>query len=57
MDRFGGERLDASLLLLLALVNFLPANEPRMSATIDAVERELTPRRPGLAHAAWRRHR
>jgi GH15 family glucan-1,4-alpha-glucosidase len=41
VDRFGGERLDASL-LLLPLVNFLPANEPRMSATIDAVERELS---------------
>ncbi len=40
MDRFGGERLDASL-LLLPLLNFLPADEPRMSATIDAVEREL----------------
>jgi GH15 family glucan-1,4-alpha-glucosidase len=41
VDRFGGERLDASL-LLLPLVNFLPADEPRMSATIDAVERELS---------------
>ena len=52
VDRFGGERLDASL-LLLPLVNFLPANEPRMSATIDAVERELS--QDGLvAHAAWR---
>jgi GH15 family glucan-1,4-alpha-glucosidase len=41
VDRFGGERLDASL-LLLPLVNFLPADEPRMSATIDAIERELS---------------
>jgi GH15 family glucan-1,4-alpha-glucosidase len=41
VDRFGGEGLDASL-LLLPLVNFLPADEPRMSATIDAVERELS---------------
>jgi GH15 family glucan-1,4-alpha-glucosidase len=48
VDRFGGERLDASL-LLLPLVNFLPPDEPRMSATIDAVERELS--RDGLV---WR---
>ena len=41
VDRYGGERLDASL-LLLPLVNFLPADDPRMSATIDAVERELS---------------
>jgi GH15 family glucan-1,4-alpha-glucosidase len=41
VDRFGGERLDASL-LLLPLVSFLPPDEPRMSATIDAVERELS---------------
>jgi GH15 family glucan-1,4-alpha-glucosidase len=41
VDRYGGERLDASL-LLLPLVNFLPADEPRMSATIDAIERELS---------------
>ncbi len=41
VDRYGGERLDASL-LLLPLVNFLPATDPRMSATIDAVERELS---------------
>lgn len=41
VDRYGGERLDASL-LLLPLVNFLPADDPRMAATIDAVERELS---------------
>jgi GH15 family glucan-1,4-alpha-glucosidase len=41
VDRYGGERLDASL-LLLPLVGFLPADEPRMSATIDSVERELS---------------
>ena len=40
MDRDGGERVDASL-LLLPLVNFLPADDPRMSATIDAVENAL----------------
>ena len=41
VDRFGGEQLDASL-LLLPLVNFIPADDPRMSATIDAIERELS---------------
>jgi GH15 family glucan-1,4-alpha-glucosidase len=41
VDRYGGERLDASL-LLLPLVNFLPADDPRMAATIDAIERELS---------------
>jgi GH15 family glucan-1,4-alpha-glucosidase len=41
VDRYGGEHVDASL-LLLPLVNFLPADEPRMAATIDAIERELS---------------
>ncbi len=41
VDRYGGERVDGSL-LLLPLVNFLPATDPRMSATIDAVERDLS---------------
>lgn len=41
VDRYGGERLDASL-LLLPLVGFLPATDPRMAATIDAIERELS---------------
>ena len=41
VDRFGGEQLDASL-LLLPLVNFISADDPRMSATIDAIERELS---------------
>ena len=41
VDRFGGERVDGSL-LLLPLVNFLPADDPRMAATIDAVERDLS---------------
>ncbi|HVZ10302.1 glycoside hydrolase family 15 protein [Rhodopila sp.] len=41
VDRYGGERLDASL-LLLPLVGFLPADDPRMTATIDAIERELS---------------
>ncbi len=38
---FGGTELDASL-LLLPLVGFLPATDPRMSATIAAIETELT---------------
>lgn len=41
VDRYGGERVDASL-LLLPLVNFLPADDPRMAATIDAIERDLS---------------
>ncbi|MBV8402526.1 MAG: glycoside hydrolase family 15 protein, partial [Acetobacteraceae bacterium] len=41
VERYGGEQLDASL-LLLPLVGFLPATDPRMCATIAAIERELT---------------
>ena len=37
---FGGQQVDASL-LLLPLVGFLPAADPRMAATIDAVGRKL----------------
>ncbi|MEU4642371.1 glycoside hydrolase family 15 protein [Micromonospora sp. NPDC023814] len=37
---FGSPELDASA-LLLPLVHFLPATDPRMRATIEAVEREL----------------
>ena len=37
---FGSDQLDASV-LLLPLVGFLPADDPRMWATIEAVEREL----------------
>jgi GH15 family glucan-1,4-alpha-glucosidase len=37
---YGGSELDASL-LLLPLVGFLPIDDPRVVATIDAVEREL----------------
>ena len=37
---FGGDALDAAL-LLLPLVRFLPAKDPRMRATIEAIEREL----------------
>ena len=38
---FGGHELDASL-LLLPIVGFLPADEPRMAATIETIRRELT---------------
>ena len=37
---FGSDALDASL-LLLPLVRFLPADDPRMRATVEAIEREL----------------
>lgn len=37
---FGSDHLDASV-LLLPMVGFLPADDPRMVATIDAIEREL----------------
>ena len=39
-DAFGGERLDASL-LLLADIGFLAANDPRFIATVDAIGRKL----------------
>ena len=38
---FGGQELDASL-LLLPRIGFLPATDPRMAATIEAIRRELT---------------
>ncbi len=38
---FGGQALDASL-LQLPLVGFLPVDDPRIAATIAAIERELT---------------
>ncbi len=37
---YGSQELDASL-LLLPLVGFLPASDPRVGSTIEAVEREL----------------
>jgi GH15 family glucan-1,4-alpha-glucosidase len=37
---YGGQEIDASL-LRMALVGFLPANDPRMSATIETIRREL----------------
>lgn len=41
IQHYGGESLDASL-LFLPMVGFLPANDPRMDGTIDAISRELT---------------
>lgn len=40
VESFGGERLDASLLLLHEL-DFLPADDPRFIATVEAIEGEL----------------
>jgi len=37
---YGSDALDASV-LMLPLVGFLPADEPRMRSTIDAIERRL----------------
>jgi GH15 family glucan-1,4-alpha-glucosidase len=38
---FDSDRLDASV-LLLPIVGFLPADDPRMTSTIAAIERDLT---------------
>jgi GH15 family glucan-1,4-alpha-glucosidase len=38
---YGSDQLDASV-LLLPIVGFLPATEPRMRASIEAIRRELT---------------
>jgi GH15 family glucan-1,4-alpha-glucosidase len=40
VQRYGSTDLDASL-LLIPLVGFLPHDDPRVRATIDAIEREL----------------
>jgi GH15 family glucan-1,4-alpha-glucosidase len=40
VSTFGGERLDASL-LLLAELQFLPATDPRFAATVRAIETRL----------------
>jgi GH15 family glucan-1,4-alpha-glucosidase len=41
VQRYGSTALDASL-LLVPLVGFLPHEDPRVRATIDAIERDLT---------------
>jgi len=38
---YGSEQLDASL-LMMPLVGFLPATDPRVRGTVEAIERELT---------------
>jgi GH15 family glucan-1,4-alpha-glucosidase len=38
---YGSNELDANL-LLMAMVGFLPASDPRIVATVQAIERELT---------------
>ena len=38
---YGGDALDASL-LLLSITGFLPADDPRVVRTVDAIARELT---------------
>jgi GH15 family glucan-1,4-alpha-glucosidase len=40
MQAFGSEHVDASL-LMLPLVNFLPARDPRILGTVAAIERDL----------------
>ena len=40
VQRYGSTDLDASL-LLIALVGFLPPEDPRIRATVEAIEREL----------------
>jgi GH15 family glucan-1,4-alpha-glucosidase len=45
---FGSEDLDASALMLV-IAGFLPGDDPRMKATIDAIARRLTDRR-GLVY-------
>src|SRR5439155_1574097 len=44
---YGSKRLDASL-LIIPLVGFLPADDPRMVGTVTAIERELV--RDGLVY-------
>lgn len=41
VQSYGSEELDASL-LLIPLTGFLPARDPRVVATVDAIQRELT---------------
>jgi GH15 family glucan-1,4-alpha-glucosidase len=40
VQSYGSRELDASL-LMLALVGFLPASDPRIRGTVEAIEREL----------------
>jgi GH15 family glucan-1,4-alpha-glucosidase len=47
VQSYDSDQLDAAL-LLMPLVGFLPASDPRVRATIEAIERELM--RDGLVH-------
>ena len=40
MQSYGSEELDASL-LMIPLVGFLPAHDPRVRGTVEAIERNL----------------
>ncbi len=40
VQSYGSDRLDASL-LMIPLVGFLPASDPRVRGTVEAIEREL----------------
>jgi GH15 family glucan-1,4-alpha-glucosidase len=42
VQAYGSKELDAAL-LLMPLVGFLPADDPRVIATVEAIERELMP--------------
>lgn len=42
VQHYGGDQLDAAL-LLMPLVGFLPADDPRVRGTIQAIEHELMP--------------
>ncbi len=41
VQSYGSDRLDASL-LLIPIVGFLPPDDPRIAATVDAIARDLT---------------
>jgi GH15 family glucan-1,4-alpha-glucosidase len=47
VQSYGADRLDASL-LLIPLVGFLPAGDPRVKGTVAAIQRELVS--DGLVH-------
>ena len=41
VQSYGSDQLDSSL-LMMAMVGFLPATDPRVRGTVEAIERELT---------------